>query len=102
MPSGIWKSEDNEGLELFHQILAMVGVDLKGDGLGKVEAEDAEDRLAIDNMTADAQVDVIRIAVCDVDEGLHILCKAELDVDCFHDTFPHLHTLRYAYARIRC
>ena len=32
---------DDVGLELFEQIVAMVGIHFQGDGLGKIEAEDA-------------------------------------------------------------
>ena len=65
----IFKSADDEGLELFDQIIAMVGIDFQGDRLGKIQAEDAQDGLAIHHMAAHAQVDVKGVAVGDVHEG---------------------------------
>ena len=78
-------SADDERLELFHQIFAVVGVDLQRDGLGEVEAEDAQNRLSVHHVTAHAQVDVVGIAVGDIDKRLYILCETELDVNCLHD-----------------
>ena len=79
---------DHEGGDLIHEIIAVVGVNLQGDGLGKVQAEDAQDGLAVDDVTADAQVDVIRMTVYDIDKGLDVLCKAQLDIHCFHVVVP--------------
>ena len=87
--SGFIRSTDNEGLEFFHQIIAVVGIDLQRDGLGQIQTENAQDGLPIHDMTADPQVDIIGITIGDVDEGLYILGETELDVDCFHDIFPH-------------
>ena len=83
-------SADDEGLELFHEIFAVIGVNLQGDWLGEVEAEDAEDGFSVDDVPANTQVDVVGIAVGDVDEGLYVFRETEFDIDCFHGTFPHL------------
>ena len=82
---------DHEGGDLVHEIIAIVGVDLQRDGLGKIQREDAEDGFAIDDVTADAQVDVVGVAVYNVDEGLDVFCQAELDINCFHTCdSPHI------------
>ena len=81
---------DDEGLEFFHEVFAVIGVNFQGDGLGEVEREDAEDGLSIDDVAADAKVDVVGVAVGNVDEGLNVFSKAELDVDSFHGPCPSL------------
>ena len=77
-------SSDDEGLQLFHQIIAVIGIDLKRDRLGKIQAEDAQNGLAVYHMAADAQIQVIGVLVCNIDEVLHIFRQAELNVNCFH------------------
>lgn len=92
---------DHEGGDLVHEILAIVGVDLQRDGLGEIQGEDAEDGFAIDDVTADAQVDVVGMTVYNVDEGLYVFCQAELDVDCFHTCYsPHISSVLNTYCAL--
>ena len=79
---------DHEGSDLLHEILAVIGVDFQGDGLGKIQGEDAQDGLSVHNVAADAQIDVVGVTVDDVDKGLDVLSQAQLDVYCFHIDFP--------------
>ena len=79
---------DNEGLELFHQILAVVGIDFQRDGSGKIQAEDAQDLLAVYHMTAHAQVEVVRILVRNVHEVLDVFRQTELDIYSLHNHDP--------------
>ena len=79
---------DDEGLELFDQIIAMIGINFQSDRLGKIQAEDAQDGLTIYDMAADAQVDIVGIFVSDVYKELHVFSKAELDINCFHAYNP--------------
>ena len=81
---------DDEGLELFDQIVAMIGINFQGDRLGQIQAEDTQDGLTINNVTADAQVQIVGVLVGDVDKVLDILCKAKLDIYSFHDYNPLL------------
>ena len=83
---------DDEGLELFHEVVAMIGIDLKGDRLGKIQTEDAQNGLAIYDMATYAKIDVVGVTVGDVDKGLNVLGKTQLDIDCFHAAFPHFTT----------
>ena len=62
----------------------MVGVHLQGDRLGQVQAENAQDGLAVHHMAAHAQVDVIGVAIGDVDEGLDVFRQAQLNINGFH------------------
>ena len=75
---------DHERRDLIHQIVAVIGVDLQRDGLGEIQAEDAQNGFSIHDMAAYAQINVVRMAVDDVDKGFDVLSKAELDVDSFH------------------
>lgn len=75
---------DHERCDLIHQIIAVVGVDLQRDGLGEVQAEDAQDGFSIYDMAAYAQIHVVGMAVDDVDKGFDVLGETELDVDSFH------------------
>ena len=52
------KSADDEGLQIFHQIIAVIGIHFQSDRLGKIQAEDAQDGLSVYHMTAHAQVHV--------------------------------------------
>ena len=81
---------DDEGLELFDQIVAMIGVNFQGDRLGQIQAEDTQDGLTIYNVTANTQVQIIGVLVGDIDKILDILCKAELDIYSFHNCIPLL------------
>ena len=56
----------------------MIGVNLKGDRLGKIQTEDAQDGLAIYHMATHAQINVIGITIGDVDEGLDISARLSL------------------------
>lgn len=77
-------SANDEWLQLFHQIVTVVGVNLEGDRLGKIQAENAQNGLAIHDVTAYAKVDVIGIAIGNVYEGLDIFRQAQLDIHGFH------------------
>ena len=55
------KSSGHEWLDVLHEIIAGVGVHFHHDGLGQVQAEDAQNGLGVYHMTAGAQVYVIGI-----------------------------------------
>ena len=85
---------DHERRDLLHEILAVIGVDFQGNGLGQVQGEDAQDGLAVYHVAADAQVDVVGVAVDNVDKGLDILSQAELDIYSFHGSIsPHIQSV---------
>jgi hypothetical protein len=71
---------DDKGLDLFHQIIAVVGIDFHGNRLGQIQAEDTEDRLGVNYMTAGAKINVIRMPADNVDKGFYILSQAQFDV----------------------
>jgi len=87
-PRREFRSADDEGLELFDQVVAMIGINFQGDRLGEIQAEDAQDGLTVYDMAADAQVDIVGIFVSDVYKELHVFSKAELDINCFHAYNP--------------
>ena len=62
----------------------MIGVNLKGDRFGQVQAEDAQDGLAIHHVTAYAEIDVVGITIGNVHEGLDIFRQAQFDIHGFH------------------
>ena len=78
-------SADDVGLQFLEEIIAMIRIDLERDRLGQIQAEDAQNRFPIHDMTTYAQVDIVGIAVCNVDKGLHVLGEAQLDIDCLHN-----------------
>ena len=41
------RSADDEGFEFLDQVVAVIGIDLQRDRLGKVQAEDTENRLRL-------------------------------------------------------
>ena len=59
-------SSGHEGLDIRQQIVAGFRVDLHGDGLGQIQAEDTQDRFCIYHMAACAKVHIVRITVDDV------------------------------------
>ena len=81
---------DDKGLELLDQIVAMIGVNFQGDRLGEIQAEDTQDGLAVNYVAANAQVDIIRILVRDVNKILDVLSETELDINCLHFISPLL------------
>ena len=74
-------SSDDEGLYILEQIVARIVIHFHGDRLAQVEAEYAKYRLGIHDVTARAQIDVVRILIDDVDKGLVILRQAQLVID---------------------
>ena len=77
-------SADNEGLELLQQIIAVIGIDFQRDRFGKIQAENTQDGLAINHMAANAQIQVVRLLVCDVHKVLDILRQAQFNIYSFH------------------
>ena len=85
---------DDEGLDFFHQILAIICINFQCDRFGEIQTEDAQNGFAIHNMAPDPQVNVVRITVRDVYEGLDILGQAQLDVHRFHTNRLSCHNIR--------
>ena len=71
----------HEGLDVVHQVLAVVRVHFQGDRLAQVQAEDTQNRLGIHHVTTRPQIHIVRITVDHVDKGLDVLSQTQLDVD---------------------
>ena len=70
--------------ELRDEIVAVVRMDLDDQRLGKVEAENAEDRLRVHDVFVALQVDLIGIVLHDLDELFYVLRHLKRNFDGFH------------------
>ena len=75
---------DDEGLDLLHHVIAVVGIDFDGDGLREIQAEYAQYGLGVHYMAAGAQIHVVGILIDDVNKSLDVFGKAQFDIDSFH------------------
>ena len=80
---------DDKGFDFLHEIVAFIGVNLQCDWLGKIQTEDAQNRLSIDDMTAHTQIHVVGMPVDDVHEALYVFGQTKLDIDSSHDITPY-------------
>ena len=74
----------HEGLDVVHQVFAVIRVHFQSDRLAQVQAEDTQNGLRVHHVTAGTQVHIVRITVDHVYKGLDILSQTQLDVDGFH------------------
>ena len=74
--------------KLGDDVLAVVVVDLDGERLREVEAEDAEDGLGIDDVLAALQQDLAVAVLRDGDKILHALRHFERDCHGLHGCDP--------------
>ena len=80
----------DKGVNLLQQVVALIVVDLQGNGLGQVQGKDAQDRLGVHNMAPCAQIHFKRIAGHDVHKVVDVLNQAQLNHSGFHGMAPPL------------
>ena len=74
----------DEGLDLREQVVAVVFIDLHGDGFVQIEAEDAQNGLCINNMATGTKIDVVGVLADDVDKILHVFRQGQMNGNRFH------------------
>ena len=74
----------DKGPELLDESVSVLAVDLQGKGLGKIQAENAEDRLCVYNEPSTPQINIIIVFSCDIYELLYVFGHFEVDHYRFH------------------
>ena len=75
------QATDDEGLDLLHHVIAVVGIDFDGDGLREIQAEYAQYGLRVHDVPARAQINVVGIAAHNVDKCLYVFRQAQFYID---------------------
>lgn len=77
-------------LDLLEEVLAVVGVNVKCQLLGEVEAENTHDGLCVDRISAGHDIHVVIAAGHDADKVLDIVNGVDVYLYCFHNdtSFP--------------
>ena len=84
------RGSDYELLDALEEGVAVVRVDVELEGLGRDDAEDAHQALAVDSVAPGDEVYVVGAVVGGSDEFFYVVYGKQFDLKCLHSVPPIL------------